>query len=175
MLSFFVKLFKSLNINSHPGEIAHGIAVAAILGFLPKNNIFWYALAIFFFFIRINKGALMLFTALFSLIAPNFDHIFDSIGYFILTIPQLQEFYTALVNIPFVSFTKFYNTIVMGSFISSLIIYIPLYFLARLIVHLWRNWLAPIIRKSKLYMFFKNLPIVQKIEDISDFFDKERL
>lgn len=174
MLSFFVKLFSSLNTNSNPGEIAHGVAIAVIMGFLPKDNVFWYILAVFFLFIRVNKGALMLFTALFALIAPNFDYIFDEVGYYILTLPQLQKIFTTLMNIPFVGFTKFNNTIVMGSFACALVLYIPVYFIVRLFVFLWRHKLAPIINQTKFVMFLKNLPIVQKISDVSEIVDKVR-
>ena len=116
----------------------------------------------------------MLFTALFAFIAPNFDYIFDEAGYYILTLPQLQNFYTSLMNIPFVGFTKFNNTIVMGSFICSLILYIPLYLIARLIIFLWRNKIAPVVQKTKVVMFLKNLPVVQKIADVSEIVDKVR-
>lgn len=172
MLSFFVKFFSSLNTNSNPGEIAHGISIALILGFLPKDNVFWYVLFIFFLFVRINKGAFMLFTALFAMIAPEFDYIFDEVGYYILTLPQLQKVYTSLMNIPFVGFTKFNNTIVMGAFICSLVLYIPLYFISRLIVFLWRNKISPIIQQTKIVMVLKNTPIIQKISDISEIVDK---
>lgn len=172
MLGFFVKLFNSLNTNSNPGEIAHGISIALILGLLPKDNVFWYILAVFFLFIRVNKGALMLFTALFALIAPTFDNIFDQVGYYVLTLPQLQDFFTTLMNIPFVGFTKFNNTIVMGSFVCALVLYIPLYIIARLIIYVWRSILAPIIQKTKVVMFLKKLPIVQKISDAQDIIDR---
>lgn len=173
MLKFFVKLFNSINSNSNPGEIAHAVSIAMILGFMPKNNAFWYVLTVFFLFVRINKGALVLFTALFSLLAPSLDGIFDQLGYAILTIPQMQGFYAALIDIPFVAFTKFNNTIVMGALAGGLILYIPVYVISRLITFLWRNKLVPVLRKTKLVMFIKKMPLVQKISDISEIVKKE--
>ena len=55
MLKFLVKLLKALNSNSHPGEIAHAVCLGMLLGFLPKNNIFWYVITVFVLFMRINK------------------------------------------------------------------------------------------------------------------------
>ena len=173
MLKFFVKLFNSINSNSNPGEIAHAVSIAMILGFMPKDNAFWYVLTVFFLFVRINKGALVLFTALFSLIAPSLDGIFDQIGYYILTIPQAQGVYATLIDIPFVAFTKFNNTIVMGSLLGGLVLYIPVYVIARLIIFLWRNKLVPVLRKTKLVVFIKKIPLVQKISDISAVVKKE--
>ena len=54
MFAPIVKLFKSLNTNSHPGEIAHAVAIGMVLGFMPKNNVLWYILFVCFLFIRIN-------------------------------------------------------------------------------------------------------------------------
>ena len=173
MIKFFVKLFNSINSNSNPGEIAHAVSIAMILGFMPKNNWFWYVLAVFFLFVRINKGALMLFTALFSLLAPTLDNIFDNIGYYILTIPQFQGTFATLINIPFVAFTKFNNTIVMGSLAFGLVLYIPLYIIARLFIFLWRNKIVPVLRKTKVAKVFSKIPIVQKISDVKDLVVKE--
>lgn len=173
MLSFFVKLFNSINSNSNPGEIAHAVSIALILGLMPKDNALWYVLFVFFFFIRINKGAFMLFTALFTVISPFFDNILDSLGYYILTIPSLQGIYASLMNIPFIAFTRFNNTIVMGALAWSLLFYIPVYVISRLIIYLWRNKIVPHIRKSKLVLFFKKIPLIQKASEVAELVKKE--
>ena len=49
MLKFIVKLLKALNSNSHPGEIAHAVCLGMLLGFLPKDNIFWFIIQFLFF------------------------------------------------------------------------------------------------------------------------------
>ena len=60
MLGYLLNLFKSLNSNSHPGEIAHGAALGVIMGMIPKDNVLWYILFVLFFFIRINKAVYLL-------------------------------------------------------------------------------------------------------------------
>ena len=67
MLGYFLKLFRTLNINSHPGELAHGVALGVIMGMIPKDNALWYILFILFFFIRINKAIYLLITLAVSL------------------------------------------------------------------------------------------------------------
>lgn len=155
-----------LNSNAHPGLITHGISIGMLMGFLPKDNLFWYILTIFFLFIRINKASFGLSTFIFSFIAHHFDSIFDKIGYSILTNNKLEPFFAKLLDIPFVSFTKFNNTIVMGSFISGVCLYIPLYFLVRGFLKLWRTTLAPSLRKSKINVFLSKLPLIKKIGEI---------
>jgi uncharacterized protein (TIGR03546 family) len=167
MLKFIVKFLKALNSNSHPGEIAHAVCLGMLLGFLPKNNIFWFIITVFVLFMRINKGALVLCTLCFSLLAPLFDPLFDTVGYWFLTLPKLEPVFAWLLDIPFVGFTKFNNTIVMGSLLVSLGLYIPVYWLVRLFLKYWRAFLAPAVRKTKLVAFLSKLPLVVKIGEMS--------
>ena len=100
MLKFIIKLLKALNSNSHPGEIAHAVCLGMLLGFLPKNNIFWFIITVFVLFMRINKGALVLCTLAFSLLAPLLDPLFDTVGYWFLTLPALEPAFVFLLDIP---------------------------------------------------------------------------
>ena len=166
MFKSILKFLKSLNSNSHPGEIAHAVCLGMILGFMPKDNAFWYVLTVFFLFMRINRGSLVVFTFLFALLAPALDNVFHSLGYSFLTIESLAPVFRTLLDIPFVAFTKFNNTIVMGSFFVSLMAYIPVYIIARIFIKYWRAFLAPAVRKSKLITILSKLPLIKKIGDM---------
>ena len=162
MLKFIVKFLKALNSNSHPGEIAHAVCLGMLLGFLPKNNIFWYIITVFVLFMRINKGALVLCTLGFTFLAPLFDPVFDKVGYWFLLLPPLEPTFALLLDIPFVGFTKFNNTNASGSLLCGLVLYIPLYIIARLFVWLMRNRIVPLLRKTKFVVFFSKIPLVKK-------------
>ena len=166
MLNFFIKLFKAINSNSHPGEIAHAVCCGMILGFLPKDNALWYVITVFCLFLRIHKGAFVIFTFLFSLLAPLLDPLFDTIGYWFLTLDFFRPPFSFLLDLPFVGFTKFNNTIVAGSILSSIVLYIPVYWLTRLFIKEWRTFLLPIVRKTKLVKMLSNLPMIKKIGDL---------
>ena len=165
MLKFILKFLKALNSNSHPGEIAHAISLGLLLGVLPKNNIFWYVITVFVLFMRINKGALFLSTLAFTLLAPVFDAPFDQLGYWFLTLPKLALFFSKLLDIPFVAYTKFNNTIACGSLLCGLALYIPVYILARVFIWLMRTKIVPVLRKTKLITILSNAKLVRKIAD----------
>lgn len=175
MLGAIVKLFKSLNANSHPGEIAHAVCLSVLLGLMPKNNALWAVLTVFILFVRINKGALILLTALFTLVSPVFDAHLDTAGYAILMFPKAVPVFRMLLDIPFVAFTKLNNTIVMGSIALALAAYIPLYVLTRLFIRLWRMLVIPGIVNSAAYKGFLKLPFVSKIAHISASIEEEHL
>lgn len=164
MLKAIIKFLKAINKNSHPGEIAHAICCGMLLGFMPKNNALWYILFIAFLFMRIQKSAFVIFTFLFSLAAPYLDSAFDLIGYTVLKMDFLQPVFVFLIKIPLVGYTKFYNSIVMGSLLSGLVLYIPVYFIARLLVQLWRSKLVPLMRKTRFVKIASKLSLVSKIK-----------
>lgn len=165
MLSYIVKMFKALNANAHPGEIAHAFACGMLLGFLPKSSVLWYAFFIIFLFIRMNKGAFFLTILLGSLFAPLLDPLFDTIGYAFLTLPELQDIFMSLLDIPFVVYTQFNNTIVSGSIIFSLLGYIPFYVFMRLFVKLWRKTLQPMIMNCPITKAFLKLPLIRTLTE----------
>lgn len=163
MLKSIVKLFSALNANVNPGEIAHAFSCGILLGLMPKDNLLWWLVFIFILFIRINKPMYLIMVLIASTFAPVMDSLFDDVGYAFLTIPALSNFFGTLLEIPFVGFTKFNNSVVMGSLLCGLVLYIPMYFLGRLIVFLWRKHITHWIRKSHLSKAVKKLPLVAKI------------
>ncbi|MCR4734480.1 MAG: TIGR03546 family protein [Treponema sp.] len=163
MLKAIINFFKALNSNAHPSEIAHSFALGMILGFMPKNNALWYILTVLFFFLRINRGALIIMTLIFSMLAPLLDPLFDTIGYAFLNIEFFEPVFRQMLEIPFVGFTKFNNTIVSGSLLFALFMYVPVFMLSKVSVKGWRAKLAPALRKTKIIKVISKLPLVKKI------------
>lgn len=166
MLSAIVKLFQALNSNKSSSEIAHACCMGVILGFMPKNNAIWFIIFVFFMFVRINKGAYLLITALISLFAWQLDPMFNNIGYAILKYPAFENFFAWLIDIPFVGFTKFNNTIVMGSLVFSLALYIPVFIIIKVLVRLWRKKISTKIGDTFIAKSFLKIPLIRKIIEI---------
>lgn len=163
MLKKIVKFFKDLNANSHPGEVAHAICCAMILGFMPKNNLLWFVIFFLLLFVRINKSCYLLFTFLISQITPFLDPIFNSIGLKILLYKPFESVFVKMLDIPFVPLTKFNNTIVIGSLASGLALYIPIYIILRLFISVWRKSLAPSLAETKFVKMLAKAPLISKI------------
>ena len=163
MLSWISKFFKALNANQNPAQIAHAFALGVMLGLMPKNNALWYLILVFFMFVRINKPAYLLTALVVSYFAWMLDPLFGTIGYAVLTFKPLEGAFALLIDIPFVGFTKFNNTIVMGSFLFSLLLYVPFFVLGIWFVKFWRGKVAPAFIKSPFYKAVQNLPVIGKI------------
>ena len=163
MLKWISGLFKALNANQNPAEMAHGFALGLMLGLMPKNNALWYLILVFFMFVRINKPAYLLTMLIVSYFAWILDPLFDLIGYNVLTYKPLESLFGFLVDVPFVGFTKFNNTIVMGSFLFCLVLYVPFFLAGIAFVKFWRAKVAPAFIRSPLYKAAANLPVIGKI------------
>ncbi len=163
MLQLIAKFFKALNANSNPAEMGHALALGVMLGLMPKNNALWYLIFVFFMFVRIHKATYLIVLCVVSYFAWILDPVFASMGYSALTFKPLENIYALLVDIPFVGFTKFNNSVVMGSFLFALIAYLPFYFIGIAFVKFWRKNVAPHFIKSPLYKAVQNLPVIGKI------------
>jgi uncharacterized protein (TIGR03546 family) len=162
VLKKILALIKSLNSNSHPGEIAHALCIGFLLGLVPKGNVIWFALFFFFLFVRVNKAAMFFSILLVSLLTPLVDTYVELLGYKILTSENLLPLWSNLLNIPFAALTRFNDTLVMGSLITGIAVYLPLYLLARIGISVWRKTVIPAISSSKVFKAFCALPKVSK-------------
>lgn len=163
MLSYIIKLLKALGANSKPSQIANSFCIGFILGVMPKNNLLWWLVFVFFMFVRINKAGYFIMMLLGAFISPYLDPTFHKIGEFVLTYEPLVPVYSRLLEIPFVGFTRFNNTIVCGSLVAGIIAYIPLYIFMLVFIWVWRKWIAPFFNRSKVVKMFFQLPLVRKL------------
>lgn len=166
IVKWIIKFFQSLNSNQRPGEIAGAAAFAFLLALMPSSNLFWMALFVLTFFLKINNAFMIVMLALFKIVAPLFDPMLHQIGYSVLTIPALQGFFTALYNAPLMPFTKFNNTIVLGAFVTGVVLWIPVFILFLWLVGIYRSKAAEKIRNSKFVQFFMKIPVISGIVNI---------
>jgi uncharacterized protein (TIGR03546 family) len=69
-----------------------------------------------------------------------------------------------MYNMPFVPFTKFNNTLVMGGLAAGVVLYFPVFFLFMAFIPFYRTRIAPKIRESKLVKKMATLPFLGFID-----------
>jgi uncharacterized protein (TIGR03546 family) len=112
----FIKL-----LNSETGNIslAAGMTCGFILGMTPTLSLHSLLIFLVLFFFRIQIGAALLMAFFFKFIAFLMDPAFDAVGQKVLEVESLQGLYTTLYNMPLIPYTRFNNSIVMGSFVIT--------------------------------------------------------
>lgn len=134
LLKQIFQFLKILNSENGSNQIAAGIAAGFILGMTPALSL--QSLLVFFciFFFRIQAGAALISAGFFSFIAFLLDPLFDQVGRKVLEMNELKESLTTLYNLPIVPYTRFNNSIVMGSGLIAILLSPLVFFMFRYLV-----------------------------------------
>jgi uncharacterized protein (TIGR03546 family) len=150
LIKFIAKIFAALNGEISPRQLAAGFALGAWIGLIPFG-LLPTILLLLAFLINVNLTMVFLAAAVFKLIGFAFDPVANQLGFALLVkAAALKPFWTQLYNTPVVPYTRFNNTIVLGSFVAGLVLLIPIYLLARLGVERYRTRYREKFRDSKL-------------------------
>lgn len=162
VINWIAKLIAGLIANRRPGEVGAGIAFGLLLALLPPGNLIWPLLFILTFFLKLNLGAELAALGIFRLVVPAADPLLDALGFRILTAASLTPLWTNLYEIPLLPFTQFNNSIVMGGLVAGIVLWIPVFFLARVGVVGFRSHIQPKIAESRIVKAFTRIPLVSK-------------
>lgn len=152
LLKQIFQFIKLLNSETGTNQISTGIAAGFILGMTPFFSLQSILVFICLLIFRIQMGAAFLSAAFFAFIGYLLDPLFDTTGRFILEFPAWHPFFTQLYNLPIIPLTRFYNSIVMGSGVISLLLSPLIFWLARITVIKYR---VQIVERFKSSHFWK--------------------
>lgn len=162
-LKGIVRLVTALNSNKGVGEIAAGAAFGLLLALVPSGNLLWAALLLATWFLKVNFAVEMLVVAALKLPVTLVDPLLDALGHAVLTLAPLQGPFTALYNVPLAPFTRFNNSIVMGGLLAGIALWVPAYAGSKALVRLYRAKIKPRVEESRLYKWFRKLPLVETL------------
>ena len=120
-------LLKALVTESTPRQMSMGLAMGVCVGLVPKGNLLAMFLGFCLAATRVNLSIAACAAVLCTILSGGLDGVFDSIGGYVLSQPALQDFWTSVYNTPFMPWTDFNNSIVMGSFLSGLVLIWPVH------------------------------------------------
>ena len=160
-MNYIIKVLSALNSNQAPWQISLAVVLGMVLGFLPFFNFFSFLVIFLAFIININISMFILSSAVFAGLGLILDPVFDKVGLWILTFDPLVPLWTYLYNIPYVQWTGYNNTVVMGSLFISLLLAFPLFFILNKLIVKYREKLGwiferiPILKGLKLFKFWE--------------------
>lgn len=134
----FLFLYKSSRMiltairGSHsPEQIAFGIALGMVIGLIPKDSLFAFSFGFLIFATSVNLLATSVSAFTFSWIGVLLDPVSHVVGRLILAYPGLQTTWLWLHELPIIPWTRFNNTVVMGSLVIGLLSMLPLYLVSK--------------------------------------------
>jgi uncharacterized protein (TIGR03546 family) len=165
ILNQIFNLVKLINSETGKWQIAFGFAIGMILGFLPGFGIHTVVLFFLLCILRINLGAAILSWAFFGIAAYPLDPLFHKFGYYLLVnVPSLQGIWTKLYNLPVWPWTRFNNTVMMGSFAVAIIAFIPAVIIFGILIQKYRETVRQWILNSKIYKALKTTTLYSLYE-----------
>ncbi|HJU65980.1 MAG TPA: TIGR03546 family protein [Gemmatimonadaceae bacterium] len=152
LLKLLQSLVRTLHSDGTPWQIALGVALGAGLGLTPLLNVHNLVILALLCVLNVSFGAGMLGWALFTPVGFLLDPVFDGIGRQLLadTAP-LRPLWTGWDNTPLIPYTNFNNTVVLGSIVGWLVLFLPIALLARALVLQYRATFAARLHRTKVY------------------------
>jgi uncharacterized protein (TIGR03546 family) len=139
MLSLLAKFFKILNSDASPGQIALGFSFALFVGLTPFFSLHNLIILMLVCFFRVNLSAFFLSSAVFALLAFSVDPMSIAIGESLLVDPDLVQSWTQLYQSDVWRAFKFNHTLLLGSVVMSLILFLPTLIITRILIGLYRT------------------------------------
>jgi uncharacterized protein (TIGR03546 family) len=149
LLKQIFSLIQLLNSDTGTTSIAAGVACGLILGFAPAFSLQTILVILLLFFFRIQMGAATLAAFFFKFAAYLLDPLSNQLGAAVLETEALKPLFTALYNMPIIPFTRFYNSMVMGAGVLSLILALPVFFSAKYLIAKYREVILARFKNSK--------------------------
>jgi uncharacterized protein (TIGR03546 family) len=152
ILKLLQSLVKTLHSDGTPGQIAAGIALGAALGLTPIANAHNIVVVLLLAVLNVSFASGLLAWGVFVPVGFMLDPIFHRVGRMLLVdTPALRPMWTAVDNVPGLALTNFNNTVVLGSVVVWLVLFIPLYFAAKVGVVRYRETIGKKVMESKFY------------------------
>ena len=166
MIKSILDFLKALNSDAGPWSIAFAISLGMMVGLTPFWSFHNLIIILLAFIFRTHLASFWLSVAFFSGIAYLADQLMLQLGEMVLSKDSLVPLWTNLYQSDFWRFTRFNNTLVMGSLVTGLIAFIPVAVVVRILVVQYRvhalSWvnklrIVQLMKASKLFAAYKRI------------------
>lgn len=155
LLKQIFQLLKLLNSETGTNQIASGIALGFVLGMSPILSLQGIFVIFLFLFFRVQIGAVFVSAFFFKFIAYLLDPVFHQVGSILLEMPSLKELFTTMYNMPIIPFTRFNNSIVMGSGVVALALFPFLFLISKVLITKYRVVIVDRFKSTKFWKALK--------------------
>lgn len=167
ILKYVAKLLKALSSEASPNQLAGGFILGMIIGLTPVLSVHNLLILVLIIILKVNIGMAILAFLIFSGIAYLADPLFHSFGIWILENDGLQDTWTSMYNNELWAISKFYNTVVIGSFISALVLCVPMFPLTKVGVVQYRKHIHEKVMKTKFAKALKGTKLYSVYQTVA--------
>ncbi len=146
-------------------RLAMGVSFGVIIGLLPKDSLLVWAIGVILMITTANLLCAMVSGFLFSWVGFLLDPFTHKLGGLMLTAEGLEPTWTWLYEVPLMPWTRFNNTVVMGSLILGLVLAVPVYLLSFRFFQTWGLVIHNRMRKTWIYRWLFAPPEHSLVEE----------
>lgn len=150
MITAIAKILKVLNSETDPAQIGLAVSFSIIAGLTPILSLHNLVVLFLVLILRVNISIFIVGTGIFSGISYLLDPVFHITGLGILTAESLGAFWTILYNLPLLRIEHFNNSIIMGSLLFSIALFMPACVFTMFIVRHYREHILERVRKTRM-------------------------
>lgn len=167
IIKYIAKLLKALSSEASPGQIAGGFVLGMIIGLTPVFSFHNLVVVILILVIKVNFGMAILAFLIFSGIAYLADPAFHNLGTWLLENEAYQSLWISMYNNEWWAMTRYYNTVVIGSFVSAVILSLPMFPGVIVFVKQYRKHIHERVQKWKVIKALKGSKLYSIYETVS--------
>jgi len=139
-LRLLFQLVDVIRKESSPHHLSLGFVAGMCISVTPAWTLHWAILLLSVILTRINVLSFLLGLAICSPLGPECDPLFHRMGLYILTeMTWLTPLWNQLSEWPLIPFTRFNNSIVMGSGVTMLILAPVIYFTVSVLLRRYQD------------------------------------
>ncbi len=154
-MRLILKLIKALNSETDPAQISLGLCFGLVAGLTPILSLHNTVVLLLVLLLRVNVSAFIASTLLSSGVAWAIDPYLSRIGLAVLQAGALEGLWTSFYNMTIFRLERFNNSIVMGSLVTSLALFIPLFFIFSTLIRQYRERVLGWINRLKIVQTLK--------------------
>jgi uncharacterized protein (TIGR03546 family) len=154
-------LLKLLNSDTGTNQIAAGIAAGFVLGMTPSFSLQTIIIIFLILIFRIQIGAVFLSAFFCTFFAYILDPVFVAVGNHVLEMDILKDTFIMLYNLPIIPFTRFNNSLVMGSGIVAFLLSPIVFLLTKVLIKKYREKVLDKLSQTKLWNAVKATSLFQ--------------
>jgi len=161
-LKLLSKLIKILRSGETPSQIAWGFVLGMAIGLISLRSLLAAFLILLLIILNVNISAAILSALLFRAIAYFAAPLFHILGYWVLVeVNALHNVWSSLYSLPVVPYTRFNNTVVMGSIAVSIILFYPVFAGIKILLLNYREHFAHRVRTWKVMKILSGSRLVK--------------
>lgn len=143
-------LVQAVASDDSPRRLALGFAIGMLIGLVPKGNLTAGLLMVLLLATRVNFASGAVAMLVFSWFGMLIDPFSGFVGWSLLSNPKLAGLFAFLFDLPIFPWTALNNTVVLGSFMIGIWLFLPLYHISQRLFATYHPRLVARLRKFKL-------------------------